>query len=291
MTNAHHFDCADTSNGVVLSVIAPCFNEEGNVDPLVDRTLAVFNEMGISAELLLIDDGSRDATWDRICRRRDSDHRVRGVRHESNLGMESGWLSGHEASRGELICLIDADLQNRPEDIAKLYKAYLRELPDVVQAVRHLAAGPKRIHLFSHGLNFLLNRVFSMRLRDNKSGFILCRRDVLADILRHRYRYRYFQSFIGVAAHARGYATLEVDTRFDQRCAGRSFLGRFPIMVSLRILLELLKFRAEIWADHGEPRVVRWVRRSLRRASWSASTGRSTPEILSPGLGTAHGEL
>lgn len=229
----------------VLSVIAPCFNEQDSIGPLVARALAVFDALDVPAELLLVDDGSSDDTWSRILRCSRGDARVRGVRHHSNRGIESTWRTGLASAAGELICLIDADLQNRPEDIARLYKTYLQDVPDIVQGVRHPVRGARRCHLFSRALNFLLNIAFRMRLRDNKSGFILCRRDVLERVLSHRYRYRYFQSFIGVAAGALGYTIAEVDTDFDVRHGGRSFLSRFPIGVSLRILWELLKFRVE----------------------------------------------
>ncbi|MGB2986216.1 MAG: glycosyltransferase family 2 protein [Phycisphaerae bacterium] len=236
----------------VLSVIAPCFNEQDNVDVLVDRTLAVFDEMDVAAELLLVDDGSTDDTWERVLRCSRRDNRVHGVKHASNQGIEGAWRSGLEVASGELVCLIDADLQNRPEDIPRLYKTYLRELPDIVQAVRHPVRGVRRCRNFSRGLNFLLNLTFRMRLRDSKSGFLLCRRDVLANLLRHRFHYRYFQSFIGVAAGSQGYTIAEVDTDFDQRHAGKSFLSRFPIAVSLRICWELLKFRVETRAATRE---------------------------------------
>ncbi len=282
----------DRTEAVVLSVIAPCFNEQENVDVLVDRTLAVFDAMETTAELLLIDDGSTDATWERINRRTRLDERVRGVTHGSNRGIESAWHSGLESSSGELVCLIDADLQNRPEDIEKLYRTYLRELPDIVQAVRHLVKGPRRCNTFSWVLNFLLNTVFRTRLRDNKSGFILCRREVLSNVIHHRYRYRYFQSFIGVAAHAQGYTTLEVDTDFDQRHAGRSFLSRFPIVVSLRILWELLKFRIETSRVRAPWRP--WMRPGWtgRQATAGEQWNGQGSEMMPPGLaGTAQGEL
>ncbi len=93
-----------------------------------------------------------------------------------------------------------------------------------------------------------MNLAFRMHLRDSKSGFILCRRDVLANLLRHRLNYRYFQSFIGVAAGLGRCMIVEVDTTFERRHAGQSFLGRFPVRVCLRICWELLKFRAETWA-------------------------------------------
>jgi phenylacetate-CoA ligase len=233
------------NDALVLTVIAPCFNEQDNVEVLVLRTMAMFEELNIDAELLLIDDGSSDDTWARIQECAEGDDRVRGVRHERNGGIETAWRSGLSHARGQLVCLIDADLQNRPEDIERLYRTYLRELPDMVQAVRRPARGVTRCKFFSRGLNALLNISFGMKLRDNKSGFLLCRRDVLRRILKHRYSYRYFQSFVGVAAGAAGYTIAEVETSFEQRHAGASFLSRFPVLVSCRIIWEMLKFRHE----------------------------------------------
>jgi len=230
---------------IVLSVIAPCFNEEANVDPLVDRMIAAFDALNVPAELLLVDDGSRDATWERVSARAAVDPRVRGFRHDANRGIEGAWRTGLEAAKGHLACLIDADLQNRPEDVIQLYKAYLRDLPDLVQAVRHPERKLRRCRMFSRGLNFLLNAVFGMRLRDNKSGFVLARREALRELLRHEGKYRYFQSFIGAAAGVRDYIITEVDTDFDLRHAGKSFLSRFPILVSYRIVREMFRYRRE----------------------------------------------
>lgn len=233
-----------------LSVIAPCFNEELNVDPLCDRMFAVFEQLAadpvhpVTAELILIDDGSKDATWQKIEERAAKDARVRGVRHAKNKGIVGGWGSGLEASRAPLVCLIDSDLQNRPEDISRLYRAFVEERPDIVQAVRHPKVNKNRI-AFSKGLNAILNVSFGMRLRDNKSGFILCKREVLEGILRDAPGYRYFQSFIGVAAGVRRLRIAEVDTDFDARNAGESFLSNFPIQVSLRICRELLDYRID----------------------------------------------
>ena len=249
MTVPHRSNSAppqESHDDVVLSVIAPCFNEEGNIDVLCDRTLAVFDLLGIEAEFILIDDGSRDDTWRRIAHRAAIDSRIRAARHEVNRGIEAAWCTGHRECRGHLVCLIDADLQNRPEDIALLYRTYLRTLPDLVQGVRRPVRGVTRCKLFSRGLNFLLNTLFGMKLRDNKSGFLLCRRDVLRRLLAHRGRYAYFQSLIGVAAGAAGFTIGEVETRFEPRNAGTSFLHRFPVLVSCRILKEMLRFRREI---------------------------------------------
>jgi phenylacetate-CoA ligase len=235
------------TESIALSVIAPCYNEEGNVAELCRRALGVLDDLGVAGELVLVDDGSHDRTWECIQEATQKDARVRGVRHVKNKGIEGGWLSGLDAARGELVCLIDSDLQNRPEDIARLFRCYEREQPDLVQAVRH----PRKVRsrrVFSRGLNLLLNVAFGMNLRDNKSGFIVCRPDVLRELLTHRYRYRYFQSFIGAAAGVRGLSVAEVDTEFEPRHAGESFLSNYPIRVSLRVLSELAKYRIETLA-------------------------------------------
>lgn len=239
-------DDANTGSlGMTLTVLAPCYNEGRNIDLLVDRTLSAFSSMDIAAELVLVDDGSADDTWLRIAARIDADPRVRGIQHSINGGIEAAWHTGLAAAHGRLVCLIDADLQNRPEDIARLFEAYTLGNHDLIQGVRHATSTLTRHRLFSCGLNWLLNAAFGTTLRDNKSGFILCHHEVLQTVLDHRFSYKYFQSFIGVAACAIGYSIGEVDTIFEPRHAGSSFLPRFPILPSLRIGLELLKFRIE----------------------------------------------
>ncbi len=227
-----------------LTVIAPCYNEEGNVAELCRRVLAVFDGMPVPAELLLVDDGSADATWERILEAARADHRVRGEKHIKNRGIEGGWRTGLQVARADVVCLIDSDLQNRPEDIARLWEVYAKGGVDVVQGVRH-PEGVQSRHLFSRGLNFLLNTTFRMNLHDNKSGFIMCTKEVLTKLLEHRFQYRYYQGFIGAAMGVHRCKVAEVDTAFQPRFAGESFLSDYPIMVSLRVLKELVKYRIE----------------------------------------------
>src|SRR4029078_9994748 len=129
-----------------------------------------------------------------------------------------------EASSGTLVCLIDSDLQYVPEDVWRLYREYLASPDDVIQGFRSSGArdvGDPRYRL-SRGLNFILNALFGTRLKDNKSGFLLCRREVLDAILDHRHRERYFQTFIAVAAVAKGYSVREIEVLFQERLLGDS---------------------------------------------------------------------
>src|SRR5262249_44258599 len=143
---------------------------------------------------------------------------VVGKRHPGNLGMPAAWRTGVHAARGRLVCLLDADMQYQPEDILRLRQEILSSKKDIVQGWRSPQGrdkGPR--YYYSRGLNFILNIVFGMRLHDNKSDFVLCTREVLADLLAYRGNYAYWQSFIMVAAHSKGYSYAEVETRFANR--------------------------------------------------------------------------
>ena len=107
---------------IELSVVVPCFNEEGNLDVLVDRMRRVFATHAIAAELILVNDGSRDGTGpaiDALAARHPGE--IVAVHHRTNRGITAGWRSGLENARGRWVCTIDADLQYRPEDIASLF--------------------------------------------------------------------------------------------------------------------------------------------------------------------------
>jgi phenylacetate-CoA ligase len=230
-----------------LTVIVPCLNEAGNLPELVRRIGEVFRvgqllevDGGRGAELLLIDDGSTDASAELLAELCGRYPFLRSIRHPRNLGIAAAWKTGASAARGHLICLIDADLQYQPEDILRLRRELLWSNVDVIQGWRSPVGrerGPR--YYYSRGLNFLLNAGFGMRLQDNKSGFILCAREVLLDLLDYRGSYAYWQTFILVAAHHKGYTYKEVETLFENRKAGVSFLDKQALKPILRTLSDL----------------------------------------------------
>jgi phenylacetate-CoA ligase len=225
-----------------LSVIAPCYNEEGNLRELVNRLRAAFELKNLLGEVVLVDDGSTDGTGKLIDQLAGEHSNVIAVHHSENRGIVAGWRSGLEASHGDLVCLIDADLQNLPEDVCRLYREIRNTGADIVQGYRSsIGRFRDSRFLLSKTLNFILNASFGMRLRDNKSGFIICRRAVLADILRHRLKYSYYQSLIMVSAKSKGYTIREIETLFESRLVGTSFIPRLPFSVVCKTLIDNAK--------------------------------------------------
>ncbi|HEY8156246.1 MAG TPA: glycosyltransferase [Myxococcota bacterium] len=227
---------------LLLSVVAPCYNEAQNLPELVERLNRTFQRKHISGEIMLVNDGSRDATGsviDELARRNPN---VVGVHHPVNRGIEAAWRSGLQAARGVYVCFIDADLQHLPEDVYRLLREIQLSNADLVQGYRSSVGRLKNSrYILSKGLNFILNVLFGMNMRDNKCGFVIARKEVLEDVLTHRYRYRYFQTFITVSATAKGYTTRSIETLFESRLLGESFLAKFPTRVVLWSLIDLLK--------------------------------------------------
>ncbi|MEN8182969.1 MAG: glycosyltransferase [Myxococcota bacterium] len=227
--------------GVEVSVLVPCLNEELNLPELAHRILTVFERGGFRGELILVDDHSTDGTA-KVIESLTAAHPglVRGCFHPRNLGIAAAWRSAATEARGSQVVIIDADLQYQPEDLLRLRRAFREHSVDVVQGWRSPVGRfrDKRYYL-SRCFNWLLNTVFSMRLRDNKSGYLLCAREVFLDLLSYQGRYHYWQSFLMVAAHAKGYSYREVETLSEPRRQGESFLDREAVRASLRSLADL----------------------------------------------------
>jgi phenylacetate-CoA ligase len=223
-----------------LSVIVPCYNEEANLAELVARFLAIFDLFRVHVEIVLVDDCSKDGTRaviEALAKRHPEI--VVPVFHTENRGISGGWRSGLATARAPLVAITDADLQYAPEDLPRLYQILRREGADVVQGWRIAKTfkGWYR-HALSLAFSVLLNRLFGMRLRDIKSGFLCTRREVFGAMLKTRYQYLFLQHFIVVNAVSQGYSVRQEPVLFWDRHAGESFI-RSPFRFGIRSLIDL----------------------------------------------------
>ena len=241
-------------SSVLISLIAPCLNEEGNIQKLSQRFFAEANRRDINCEIVFIDDGSTDFTWSKIqVEVEDKPEQLQCVRHDSNQGIPKSWISGIEVAKGSYVCLIDSDLQNRPESVFDLYDSLLASGASIVRGVRRPTTTTTfgRI-LMSKGLNFLLNLVFRMKSRDNKSGFLLGETKLMSRVVHHRGHYYHFQTFIGVSANVLAPLVIEIDTPFDDRNAGSSFLTGKSFRVACRAIADIPEARREYSNKKGK---------------------------------------
>jgi glycosyltransferase involved in cell wall biosynthesis len=217
-----------TKNSVDLSIVAPAYDEESALPLFIRRTTAVLDAFDGDAELVLVDDGSTDGTWQIIQEAASYDARIHGVRLARNFGHQLALTAGLAAADGSAVVTLDADLQHPPEFIPELI-AQARLGFDVVYAVRSKddAAGPfKR---FSAKLFYsILRRLTSLELPEGAADFRYMSRRVVNVLLAMPERHRFLRGMTRWTGFRQTFISYE---RCD-RGGGRSKYG-FPKMIML----------------------------------------------------------
>ena len=217
---------------VEVSVVVPLYNEEQSVDPLHEQLAKVLDELGRSYEIVYVDDGSRDATPQRL---EEIAHRyphVRVVRFRRNFGQTAALQAGIDASRGRLLVFLDGDLQNDPTDIPRLL-AKLDEGFDVVSGWRNDRHDTLSRRLPSRIANALISWVTGVHLHDYGCTLKAYRREVLTPVRLYGEMHRFIPAYASWA----GAEIVEVPVTHHPRRYGTS---KYGITRTARVLLDLM---------------------------------------------------
>ncbi len=200
---------------VDLSVLMPFFNHGANLAENVKTTLADLNSLlQLSYELIVVDDGSTDATYQEACRIASANPHVSVVRLDSNSGKGAALRTGFAASRGGLICFLDGDLQISARHIPRFIEYMRLERADVVVASkRHPLSSvdyPRTRRILSRSYQILTSIAFGLPLTDTQAGLKLFRRRVLEQVFPKALVKRYaFDAELLSNAHRLGYRIVE----------------------------------------------------------------------------------
>lgn len=215
----------------LLSVVAPLYDEEGTVDAFYARVVGALD--GIELELVLVDDGSRDGTREALERIAAADDRVKLVALSRNFGHQAALTAGLEHARGDVVVMLDADLQDPPEVIVEMLGEW-RAGADVVYAVRASRAGESRLKLVSANWFYrVFARLTHMELEPNSGDFRLMDRRALRALLAMPERNRFLRGmtvWVGFRQSAVRYAR-------DARHAGET---KFSLRQMLHFSLDAI---------------------------------------------------
>lgn len=169
----------------LLSVVVPCYNEEESVDIFLEEVERVLAERDF--EVVFVNDGSSDNTLEKIKDLANSNPKVKYVSFSRNFGKEAGIFAGLEHARGDLICIIDADLQHPPSMILQMIDAIENEGYDVAAARRVSRKGePKIKSFFSHRYYRVFNRISKIEIVEGATDFRVMTRQVADSVLELR---------------------------------------------------------------------------------------------------------
>jgi dolichol-phosphate mannosyltransferase len=205
-----------------ISVVAPCHNEEGNLRPLVDAIRTALESMRVTFEILLVDDGSSDGSWDTLQKLGHEDGRVRALRFSSNCGQSAALWAGMKAARGRVIVTLDADMQNPPAEIPKLLAGLERADCVCGSRVEARAQGDSWVRVVSSRIgNWIRNRVSGETISDAGCCFRAFRRECIADVKFFRGAHRFLPTLIRMD----GFTVVEIPVDHHPRHTGRAHYG------------------------------------------------------------------
>lgn len=204
----------------LVSLVIPVFNERDSLSPLHAEIDAVSKKLAEQVEIVFVDDGSRDGSWDEIQRLAASDPRVRGLRFRRNFGKAAALQAGFAETRGEIVLTLDADLQDDPAEIPEFLKQ-VRAGTDVVSGYKKTRHDPWHKVFPSRVFNWMVSRVTGVKLHDHNCGYKAYRAAVVREVRLYGELHRY----VPVLAAAKGFTVGERVVNHRPRSFGKSKYG------------------------------------------------------------------
>ena len=203
-----------------VSIVIPLLDEEESLRPLHEALARVIDREGYVAEIVFIDDGSRDGSFSVIRELAEKDPRVKAVRFRRNFGKSAGLATAFRVATGDIVVTMDADLQDDPEEIPNLI-AKLDEGYDLVTGWKVVRHDPISKTLPSKVFNRVTSFITGIKLHDFNCGLKAYRRELTKSIRMKRGMHR----FVPALAHWQGFRVAEIPVQHHPRRFGKSKFG------------------------------------------------------------------
>lgn len=214
-----------------ISIVIPVYNEEGNLHELYKRLKKVLeDELSVSYEIIFVNDGSRDNSWNLIQRIHSENKNVKGIKFSRNFGHHVAVTAGLDHCDGDAVVLMDGDLQDLPEDIPKLYEK-LKDGYDIVYAIRS-TRGDKFFKKLSSKLFLWLFRTLSnVEIPPDTGIFRIMDRRVVGNFKKCREKSRFITALMSWS----GFSSIGVETDRDARYSGKT---KYNFFRSLKLAMD-----------------------------------------------------
>lgn len=211
-----------------ISIIMPALNEERNIILAINNSLKASEDFGISAEVVVVDDGSRDKTAGLVSEAAKKDSRIRILHHNYPMGIGASFWDGVDQARGDIVLTLPGDNENNPWEILRYYKL-LEHVDFVVPFVFNKEARSLFRNALSYVYRFIINTTFLVNF-NYTNGTVLYRRSLLKELDYHSHGF-FFQTDILIRTAKKGYLFAEVPYQLGLRKAGISKAVTFPSFI------------------------------------------------------------
>lgn len=174
-----------------ISVVVPLYNEEESLEELVNWISRVTKSHGFSYEVILIDDGSTDKSWQVIGNLADNNPNIKGARFNRNYGKSAALDTGFKMAKGEVVITMDADLQDSPDEIPALYQKIIEEDYDIVSGWKKKRHDPISKTIPSRFFNLVTRMMSGIKLHDFNCGLKAYKNEVIKNVKLYGEMHRY----------------------------------------------------------------------------------------------------
>lgn len=231
-------------NNIELSIVIPIYNEEENLPILYEKLKSVLDNLGKSYEIIFVNDGSTDKSWEIIKKFAEKDKHVVGVNFRKNFGQTAAMSAGFQIARGDVIITMDGDLQNDPEDIPKLLEV-LNQGYDIVSGWRKDRKDTFLTRtLPSKIANWLISKTTGVYLHDYGCSLKAYR----SEVAKRLDYYGEMHRFLPALAKSVGAKITEIPVKHHPRIYGKSKYGisrTFKVILDLFLVKFLLDYRTK----------------------------------------------
>ncbi len=202
-----------------LSIVVPMYNEEEVIELFYKETKKVVDEVSkkYDYEMLFVNDGSKDSTLDKVKELRKKDKKIRYISFSRNFGKEAGIYAGLKNSKGDIVVLLDADLQHDPKYIIEMLK-YIEEGFDTVTTIRNRKGESKVKSYFSESFYKIMKEAKDIELKQGSQDYRMMTRQVVDSILQIKEHNRFSKGIFSWV----GFKTKYIEVENRTRAAGKS---------------------------------------------------------------------
>lgn len=202
-------------NNVMLSLVIPIFNEEKVIDELVKRTISAIESFITDYEVIFVDDGSTDQSLDRILGWRQKNNRIKVLSLSKNFGHQAAYTAGLEHAKGDLVAMMDGDLQDPPELLSEMYGKIKDEDFDIVSGKKIGRKGNKGRILYAVLFHLFFKNIGEIRNMENSGNFSMMTRDAVDALLMMKEKVRYLPGLRTFIGFRQGYVEFIREDRFN----------------------------------------------------------------------------
>jgi len=199
----------------MLSIVIPIYNEEGLIDDLVKRTVSALEAFVTDYEIIFVDDGSNDQSLKYLLNWRKQNQKIKVLSLSKNFGHQAAFTAGLEHASGEIVGMMDGDLQDPPELFEEMYRKITEDDLDIISGKRRGRKGKSSRNFYTFLFHLLFRNIAGIQNMENTGNFSMMKREAVNALLRMKEKVRYLPGLRSFIGFKQGYVEFVRDERLE----------------------------------------------------------------------------